>query len=220
MIFTILKKIPNIKLVESFPRLTLGSLVIVVLCSFLMVIATFSKFELISINLLNFFDTIFGEENLKIISKFYYIPQIPTVVFIAGLLGPRLGFLSVLLYILAGLFGLPVFALGGGPGYFTHITFGYVIAYLFGVVIAGRLIKDRLTHYQHIKAAFCGVISIHTIGMMYLLLLMFFKGEQLFSMLSWIWLLSGMQVLYDLLFSCLAIMFARVVRTVLWIVMD
>jgi biotin transport system substrate-specific component len=219
MLERVLKKLPTFKLVEKFPRLNPGSLVIVILCAFLMVIATFTKFELVSINLVNIFDAITGEQNLKLIDKFYYIPQIPVVMLIAGLLGPRLGLLSVFLYITAGLIGFPVFALGGGPGYFTHITFGYVIAYLFGVTIAGRLIKNRATHYQYIKATFLGVGSIHAIGIVYLVLLMFFQGEQLFSMLSWIWLLSGMQLIYDLLFGYIAISAGKILRTLLWIVM-
>ncbi|MFA6988558.1 MAG: biotin transporter BioY [Candidatus Gastranaerophilaceae bacterium] len=219
MLKRILKTLPSVKFVEKFPGLTLGSLVIVILCSFLMVIATFTKFELVSINLVNVFDAMAGAQNLKIIDKFYYIPQVPVVMLIAGFLGPRLGLLSVFLYLSAGLLGFPVFALGGGPEYFTHITFGYVIAYLFGVTIAGRMIKKRSTSYQYTKATVCGVLSIHLIGIIYLILLMFFQGEQLFSMLSWIWLLSGMQVLYDLLFGYVAINVGKVLRTLLWIVL-
>ena len=214
------KKPPKINLVDKFPRFTLGSFVIVILCSFLMIIATFSKFELFSINLVNFFSAIFGQENLKIISKFYYIPQIPTVMLIAGILGPRLGLLSIFLYLMAGLLGFPVFALGGGPAYFTHVTFGYVIAYLFGVTIAGRMLKERTTHFQYMKASFFSVLSIHIIGIIYLILLMFFQGEQLFLMLSWIWLLSGMQIVYDFIFGYIALSFARVIRTMLWIVLE
>ncbi len=50
---------------------------------------------------------------------------------LAGLLlGPRLGAVSVLVYILLGLIGVPVFASGGGPGYIFQPTFGYLLGFV------------------------------------------------------------------------------------------
>lgn len=69
------------------------------------------------------------------IGAFIKIP-IPVVPFtlqflftmLAGLLlGGRLGTLSVLVYILLGLVGLPVFTEGGGLAYLLKPTFGYII---------------------------------------------------------------------------------------------
>ena len=42
------------------------------------------------------------------------------------LLGSRLGATSVILYIVLGLLGVPVFAEGGGPGYILKPSFGYL----------------------------------------------------------------------------------------------
>ena len=50
---------------------------------------------------------------------------------LAGLLlGPRLGATAVLVYILLGVIGVPVFASGGGPGYVLQPTFGYLLGFV------------------------------------------------------------------------------------------
>jgi biotin transport system substrate-specific component len=38
--------------------------------------------------------------------------------------------MAVLVYILLGLLGIPVFAEGGGPGYILQPTFGYLVAFV------------------------------------------------------------------------------------------
>ena len=45
---------------------------------------------------------------------------------------------SILLYILLGLFAIPVFALGGGPKYIFEYGFGYILAYIPAVFFAVR----------------------------------------------------------------------------------
>ena len=60
-------------------------------------------------------------------------------VLLAGmLLGARRGALAVLLYLLLGLIGLPVFTAGGGPGYILHPTFGYLLGMLPAAWLAGK----------------------------------------------------------------------------------
>ena len=43
-----------------------------------------------------------------------FIPQVPIVMFICSVLGRKMALTSVLLYLIIGLFFVPVFALGGG----------------------------------------------------------------------------------------------------------
>jgi biotin transport system substrate-specific component len=57
----------------------------------------------------------------------------------AAFLGPRRGALAIALYLSLGLGGLPVFSGGGGWGYVTSPTFGYLFAFLPAVIWAGRL---------------------------------------------------------------------------------
>lgn len=73
-----------------------------------------------------------------------YIPftlQILAVYLAGALLGPRLGLLSQLCYVLIGLIGVPVFAEGGGFGYIFKPTFGYLLGYILGAYVNGWLIN-------------------------------------------------------------------------------
>ena len=55
---------------------------------------------------------------------------------LAGLLlGSKKGALSVGLYVLLGLVGVPVFTEGGGPSYIFQPTFGYLVANLCGLAV-------------------------------------------------------------------------------------
>ena len=61
--------------------------------------------------------------------------------FITGLLGRRLGITSILLYIITGLFFIPVFALGGGWRYIFEFGFGYIAGYVIAAFVAGTMLK-------------------------------------------------------------------------------
>ena len=52
------------------------------------------------------------------------------VAFLAAVAGRKLGVAIVLTYLAQGVAGLPVFATGGGPAYFTGPTAGFLLAYL------------------------------------------------------------------------------------------
>lgn len=63
-------------------------------------------------------------------------------VFLAGgLLGPKAGAVSQLVYVCLGLMGLPVFAkFSGGPGVLAGPTGGYIIGYIVTAFLAGLII--------------------------------------------------------------------------------
>ena len=53
-------------------------------------------------------------------------------------MGRRLGVMAVIVYVIAGLVGLPVFAgLKGGPQYIFAPTFGFIIAFILAAYIVG-----------------------------------------------------------------------------------
>ncbi|MEB3285333.1 MAG: biotin transporter BioY [Candidatus Sericytochromatia bacterium] len=56
----------------------------------------------------------------------------------AAWLGPRRGALAIAFYLSLGLGGLAVFSGGGGSGYIYSPTFGYLLAFLPAVILAGR----------------------------------------------------------------------------------
>jgi len=80
----------------------------------------------------------------KIKIPFYPVPmtmQTFVVLFLGITLGPKIGLLTVSLYLFEGIFGLPVFAgtpeKGIGITYFTGPTMGYLIGFLVAVYLAG-----------------------------------------------------------------------------------
>ena len=90
----------------------------------------------------------------KVKIPFFPIPmtmQTFVVLFIGITLGPKIGLLTISLYLLEGIFGLPVFAgtpeKGIGFVYFTGPTMGYLIGFLIATYIAGTFkYKNIFTH--------------------------------------------------------------------------
>ena len=65
---------------------------------------------------------------------------------LAGIvLGSRLGAASVGIYIVLGLIGVPIFTSGGGPGYILQPTFGYLIGFMVGAYVVGRIAESMDT---------------------------------------------------------------------------
>lgn len=114
---------------------------------------------------------------LTAVGAFIKIP-VPVVPFtlqvlftmLAGLLlGGRLGALSVALYMVLGLIGLPVFTEGGGLWYLLHPTFGYILGFILGSYVTGKITekKDSFTFGRILLANFAGLTVIYGIGMLY-----------------------------------------------------
>lgn len=113
---------------------------------------------------------------LIIVGAFIKIP-IPLVPFtlqflftsLAGLLlGPKIGSITVAIYILMGILGLPVFAEGGGLYYIFKPTFGYIIGFLLATYVTGKIAyKDIKSYFNLLKATFAGLLIIYTCGMIY-----------------------------------------------------
>tara|TARA_B100000965_G_scaffold266148_1_gene224837 strand:+ start:1579 stop:2127 length:549 start_codon:yes stop_codon:yes gene_type:complete len=94
------------------------------------------------------------------------------VLFLGILLGPKLAFLTVLVYLIEGLIGLPVFAKGGGYIYFTGPTSGYLFGFLVGAYLSGKVVRgdDPLLTFFYL------VFSVSSIYLLGLIWLWFFKG--------------------------------------------
>lgn len=95
---------------------------------------------------------------------------------LAGImLGAKLGALSQLIYMIIGLFGVPVFA--GGTGGITNIispSFGYVIGFILGAYVIGKIAEGQ-TNPSLVRlfvASVAGVIVIYAIGVPYLYFIM------------------------------------------------
>ena len=140
--------------------------------------------------------------------------------FIAALLGPIGGMLTVFLFDLAGILGIPLFSSGGGISYFLKPGFGYILGFFPAIFFISNILKNKKNKLRIIYATLAGLICVHLIGTIYLTILMFFQGEQLFLIISWFWLLTGMQLFYDFIFGMMAIVLARLSRKILAVITD
>ncbi|MGO1922356.1 MAG: biotin transporter BioY [Jeotgalicoccus sp.] len=90
--------------------------------------------------------------------------QVPMVLLAGLLLGKKMGLISITAYIFIGLIGIPVFAGAGGLGSLVSPSFGFVLGFIPGVVIAavggneqtGRMITFTLLGMGAIFI--CGVL--------------------------------------------------------------
>lgn len=217
------KQLNKFKYQNQQLRLNLGVLVLTGICSFLIVIATFTQFDFNHLILpLDSFSYIGDDfKNHAVMAHFLkhyrYIPQIPAIMFIVALLGRRFGIASVSIYILIGLFLAPVFALGGGLDYVFQYGFGYILAYIPAVFFAGSILRSGLTYRNMAQATLVGVLTIHIFGILYMLFIATLQRESSALMLGWISAQSGVKILYDLLFGFLAMVIARYTKKLLWV---
>ena len=95
-------------------------------------------------------------------------------VLMAGLLlGSKLGSISVLVYLLIGLMGIPVFAAGGGPAYVLRPGFGFLLGFLAAAFVIGKLIETFRWNkfWQYLLAAVIGEVVYYAIGAVYFYLM-------------------------------------------------
>lgn len=199
-------------------KFTLGTLTVVFLSVFLIVISTFTQISVNKYCMPSYLLKLIGLDSMS--TCFYkYIPQIPVILFIATLLGRKFGTISVILYIIAGLFFVPIFALGGGIHYIFEYPFGFILAYIPAVIISGGLLDKEFSLKNILKATIFGVLIIHIIGILYLIIILFLKSEPLCYVLNWITIPSGIKIVYDLVFGLISILIGRLVKKILWLAM-
>lgn len=108
---------------------------------------------------------------------------LPFVALLAGgLLGARLGALSIIVYILLGLVGVPVFATApfGGLAYVLKPTFGFLIGFAGGAYVVGMLLKNREESgvARYFLSMLAGLVVIYVVGLPYLYaILNFYIGK-------------------------------------------
>lgn len=206
-------------------RITLGTLIMTGLCILLIVVATFTQVTIKHPYLP--FDTItyLSQDYLSdfeilhhFIKTYKYIPQIPVVFFIVALMGRKFGMLAIVGYIILGLF-FPIFALGGGISYLFEYGFGYILAFLPAVFLAGTLLKGKVPFLRVLVVSAIGVAMIHVLGMLYMFFVATLRHAPMELVISWIANQSGIQVVYDIFFTVLAIYLGKQTRKLLWIVM-
>ena len=205
-------------------KITLGTLILTGLCVLLIIIATFTQVTLkhpyFPMNTFTFLSQDVNDYEIlhHFIKSYKYIPQIPVIFFIVALLGRKFGILSILIYIILGLF-FPIFALGGGISYMFEYGFGYILAYIPAIFFAGTLLKGKTDFLRVFLISIIGVLTIHVLGVLYMLFIATLRHAPMDLVTSWIISQSGVQIFYDIFFSMLGIFLGRQTRKLLWIVM-
>lgn len=85
------------------------------------------------------------------------------------LLGSKLGMISVGVYVLLGLFGLPIFAAGGGFTYVLRPSFGFLLTFILTAFVVGLLTEKtkKRTFLNYFVIALIGLIITYGIGLIY-----------------------------------------------------
>ena len=205
-------------------KITIGTLLLTAFCVLLLIIATFTQITFshfhIPVDIIQFLskEPTDYEVATHLTKTYRYIPQIPTVFFIVGLLGRKFGILAVLGYITLGMF-FPVFALGGGMTYLFEYGFGYILAFIPAIFFSGTLLKVKTDFLRIVLLSVLGVIAIHILGVLYMLFIATLRHAPMDLVYSWISSQSGVQILYDMFFSVIGIYLGRLTRKLTWIVM-
>lgn len=89
------------------------------------------------------------------------------------LLGRRLGTTAVIVYVVIGLLGIPVFTQGGGPAYIFQPTFGYLLGFIAGAWLAGLMIEraTAATFWHYLLAGFGNMLVVYACGVPYFYLI-------------------------------------------------
>ena len=143
------------------------------------------------------------------IFTFSLIPQVPVIMFICSVLGKRMALTSIVLYIIAGLFVVPVFGLGGGVRYVFEYGFGYILAYILAAVAAGNLLGCKYDFPGMIKTSVAGVLTIHLIGILYMIFIALLKHAGGDFISGWIVSQSGLKIIYDIIASFILILIGK-----------
>ena len=158
---------------------------------------------------------VFSRNNLTsddFIVSFCIVPQIPVLMFVCSMLGKRMAAATAFLYIIAGLTIFPLFAMGGGIQYISEYSFGYILAYIPAVLVAGQFLKNKYSYLNIFMAALSGVLIIHCFGIIYMIIIALLKQDGGGFISGWLAYQSGLKILYDLVLSFVFILIGRYVN--------
>lgn len=109
-----------------------------------------------------------------------------------ALLGPRWGAASQTAYVVLGLAGLPIFTMGGGPGYIFQPSFGFLLGLIPAAAIVGVLTRGRSGGVRVVLAGVAGLGVLYLAGLPYLYLIQNVYLERGLSWWTVLW--TGMLV--------------------------
>jgi len=108
---------------------------------------------------------------------------LPLLCMLAGvILGPKLGALSMTVYLLVGLTGIPVFASPpyGGFTYIFKPTFGFLVSFVVGAYVAGLVVhkKENPGWVTFLVAMLTSTVAMYAVGLPWMYLMFnFYVGQ-------------------------------------------
>ncbi|MFC0026175.1 biotin transporter BioY [Neobacillus cucumis] len=162
--------------------------------------------------------------NISTIAPFLHVGGVPITLqtffaILAGaILGSRVGSIAMVVYMLVGLVGVPVFAdFTGGLTTVIKPTFGFIVSYILAAYIIGKLVEKNKSLPVFIIASFIGMAVNYLFGTnwMYFAYKLWAGAPEGFSYkMAWLWMVAPLPK--DLILSVLAgIMAHRLQKTVL-----
>ena len=115
----------------------------------------------------------------------YEIPitwQIPSIVMITLIFKGKIVIKAFSIYLIIGLFFIPVFHQGGSLGYLLTPNFGYLLGMYPLIKIIDNLNKRNqlINYYELLKYVILGICSMHLIGIIYnCILVLYFKQPEI-----------------------------------------
>ena len=133
------------------------------------------------------------------------------IVLSALVLERKLAVLSVIVYIMIGLVGFPIFANGGGINYIFSPTFGYLVSFIFATYFISSFKEKNI----YISTAI-GMLIIYALGMMYFVFIQYVLNGKVYLInylfynlfskkedrrpVSWVMIILGALFIVKLLF--------------------
>ena len=140
------EQLNNFKYEGAPIKLTFGTMIVILLCILLIIMATFTELHFKHIYLpldlipkWGFYFTDNGINWSGFVKTVKYLPQVPAIFFILALLDRKFTLITIILYILLGFAGYPIFAMGGGWKYIFQYGVGYILSYLPAVFFSGTI---------------------------------------------------------------------------------
>jgi len=203
------------------PLRLVGILTLIAFCTVLIITATFTRIRLI--NCLQIFEALMHPEffpdanSVFQLKAYFYVPQVPIVLFTATLLGTVCSLSAVFLYIVIGLAILPVFGLGGGFDYALNQTFGYILAFIPAVIVMTGFTDKNKSFKSLFFATVFSVLTLHFLGFIYMLLVSLIKHEDFGYITDWLLFESLMKIVYDIILGYIVSLIAKFFRKFIWI---
>lgn len=162
--------------------------------------------------------------NITSIAPFMVVGGVPITlqtffaVLAGAILGSRLGAISMGVYALVGLVGVPVFArFGGGFSTLISPTFGFILSFILTAYFTGKIIEKNKGVVTYVIAALVGMVINYVFGTnwMYFAYKFWAAAPEGFSYtMAWAWMVVPLPK--DVILSvCAGLMALRLERTVL-----